>query len=75
MNMCCCCRGARVTDKYALVLLLLEILDRLVLLLERRMRREDVCGVELEGQGMFPSRPNTPFRMDDNRRRVPPRVS
>lgn len=64
----------RVMDGYALVLLLLEVLDCLVLLLERRVRREYVRGVQLEGQGMFPSRANAPFRMGNDRRGVPPHV-
>ncbi len=59
------------TDVDALVLLLLEVLDRLALLLERRMRREYVRSVQLERQGMFPSRPDAPFRMGDARRGVP----
>ena len=43
--------------KHAPVLLFLEVLYLLVLLIERRMCGEYVCGMELKGQGMFPVKP------------------
>jgi len=38
-----------------LVLLFFQILDRLVLLFQRFVRRKDVRGVELQSEGMLPA--------------------
>ena len=39
-----------------LVLLFFQILDRLVLLFQRFVRRKDVRGVELQSEGMLPAK-------------------
>jgi hypothetical protein len=49
-----------VSKRDALILLLPDILDRLCLL-KQRMRRDDVCSVQLQRQRVFPVTPSALF--------------
>jgi hypothetical protein len=44
----------KVTQHHSLILLFPDVLDRLAFLLQRRMSGENVSGVELESQSVFP---------------------